>query len=187
MFDRISFTLISAVIAITVIAFAKPKTNELETDTTIAALAGGPFNETSRRSTTSSNEQDSLDLDSVLISVADPLVIQAGEAIRNAFNSQRKTKCTSMKRYNSRGAIQYAKKLVQSNGTVLYTMEIVLGNDAIFARVALLPNQAVISSKFHLILSIPGPCEGEVREQLAISALGTQTPALAKAVVSRRN
>jgi hypothetical protein len=172
MFHRIGLTLISAAIAIiTVIALARNKSTDLETDLPVPALLGSPYNQSSRRTSKSLSEQDSLDLASVLISVADPLVIQAGEAVRNAFNAQRKATCSSIGLYNTRGAIQYAKKAVQSNGTVLYTMEIVLGDDAIFARVALLPNK--VGAKFQLILSIPGPCESGVQEQLALSALGT--------------
>ena len=174
MFHRIGLTLISAAIAIiTVIAFARNKPADLETDLPVPALLGKPYNQSSRRTSKSLSEQDSLDLASVLISVADPLVIQAGEAVRNAFNAQRKATCSSIGLHNTRGAIQYAKKAVQSNGTVLYTMEIVFGDDAIFARVALLPNK--VGAKFQLILSIPqaGPCESGVQEQLALSALGT--------------
>jgi hypothetical protein len=116
MYHRIGFTLISVTITIiTVIALSKNKTNDAETDLCLDA----PCNASSRRSSTSLDEQDSLDLDSVLISAADPLVIQAGEAIRNEINAQRKVVCASMDLYKTRGAIQYAKKAVQSNGTVL--------------------------------------------------------------------
>ncbi len=172
MLDRIGFTLISAAIAITVIAFARNKTPDLKTDLSIAALPGGLYNTSiARRASASLYEQDTLDRESVLISVADPLVIRAGEYIRNAFNAQRKKTCKSMKLYNSRGVIQYAKKAVETDGTVLYTLEIVFDNAAVFARVALLPNNA--DAKFNLVLSIPSPCDGEIQEQLAVSSLGT--------------
>jgi hypothetical protein len=173
MIDRIGFALISALITITVIAFAKSKATDLKTGMSIAALSGWPQNTTSRQSTPSRYGQDSLDLESVIISVADPLVVQTGETIRNTFNAQRKAACPSLELYSTRGAIQYAKKAVQSNGTILYTMEIVFGDEAIFARVALLPDNN--GAKFQMILSVPGPCEGGVQEQLAISALGTLT------------
>ena len=68
------------------------------------------------------------------------------------------------------GAVQYAKKAVALNGTVLYTLEIVFETNAVLGRVALLPNK--FGPKFQVIFSIPDPCEGEIQEQLAVSALG---------------
>ena len=162
---RVGFALICAAIAITIIACSKNNTT---------ALNSGHFSPSlpieSRRSIPSQYEQDSLDLNSVLVSVADPLVIQAGEAIRNAFNAQRQSSCASLGLYGTKGAVQYAKKAVASDGTVLYTLEVVFDTSAVFARVALLPS--VVGAKFQVIFSIPGPCEGEMQEQLAVSALG---------------
>ena len=106
-----------------------------------------------------------------MVSAADPLVLQAGEAVRQAFNAQRKTECTSLDPYNTSGAIQYAKRSKDSNETVFYTLEIVLGGDAVFARVAMHPRSP--GSKFQLISSFPGPCEYGVQDQLAVSAHGT--------------
>jgi hypothetical protein len=163
---RVGFAVISAAIAITIFASAKSNTaivQSVHSATTIHA--------SSRRSIPSQYEQDSLDLNSVLVSVADPLVVQAGEAIRNAINAQRTTACSSMDLYITRGAIQYAKKAVALNGTVLYTLEIVFDTNAVLGRVALLPNN--VGSKFQVIFSIPGACDGEIQEQLAVSALGT--------------
>jgi hypothetical protein len=168
MIDRIGFTLISTAIAVTMIAFARNKTHDLHTDLfTTDSL--GPYN-TSRRAVASLYEQDSVDRDSVFVSVADPLVIQAAEAVRNAFNAQRTASCASLGYFNARGATQYAKKAYESNGTTLYTLEIVFGDSAVFARVALQPKSS--GTRFQLIFSIPGPCEDGVREQLAVSALG---------------
>jgi hypothetical protein len=111
-----------------------------------------------------------LDLKSIFTSVADPLVIQAGEAVRNEFNTVRKTSCVSMGHYTTQGTIQYAKKAVALDGTTLYSLEIVFGTSAVFARVTLLPLN--VGKKFQVILSTPGPCEGEIQEQLAVSSLG---------------
>ncbi len=151
------------------IAFARNNAHD-HTDLSTTDRLGGPYN-ASRRSIPSLYEQDSVDLNSVLISVAEPLVIQAAEAVRNAFNTQRKTACASLGYFNARGDIQYAKKADESNGTTLYTLEIVFGDSAVFAQVVLLPSN--LNAKFQLISSIPGPCEDGVREQLAVSALGT--------------
>ena len=175
MINRIGFTLISAAIAVTMIAFARNTTHDLHTDLSNVDLLSGPYN-ASRRLIPSLYEQDSVDRNSVLVSVADPLVIQAAEAIRNAFNSQRTMSCASLGYYNVRGVIQYAKKTDASNGTTLYTLEVVFGDSPVFARVAMQP--ASLNAKFQLIFSIPGPCEGGVREQLAVSAQGAQMCAL---------
>jgi hypothetical protein len=175
MVARVGFALISAAIAITIIAYAKSKTAALKSDDSAESLPTS-----SRRSIPSQYEQDALDLSSILVSAADPLVVQAGEAIRNAFNAQRTTVCASMKLYSAVGAIQYAKKAVALNGTVLYTLEIVFGTNAVLARVALRQNN--VGAKFQVIFSIPGPCEGRIQEQLAVSALGKTMPCLMKSI-----
>lgn len=164
-------TFFIATIAITVFAYARNKTDGIDSNHTTALLEM-PY-DTSRRSTPSIYEQDLLDPDSIPVSLADPLAVQAGEAIRNAFNAQRSITCPSMNLYNSRGDIQYVKKIEESNGTVMFTLEIVFDEDVVFARVALLPNN--LGSTFQLIISTPGPCESGVQEQLAVSARGTQT------------
>jgi hypothetical protein len=133
----------------------------------------------SRRSVPSLNEQDLLDADSAQVSLADPLAVQAGEAIRSAFNAHRAAVCPSMDLYNTRGDIQYAKKQVESNGTVMYSLEIDFESNrsnVVFARVALLP--VSLDLKFQLIFSAPGPCDSGIQEQLAVSARGTRTKAL---------
>jgi hypothetical protein len=130
----------------------------------------------SRRSVPSLNQQDLLDAVSAQVSLADPLAVQACEAIRSAINAQRAAVCPSMDPYSTRGDIQYAKKQVESNGTVMYTMEIDFESDVVFARVALLPSS--LDLRFQLIFSAPGPCESGVQEQLAVSARGTRIKAL---------
>jgi hypothetical protein len=168
------FTLITAAIVITIFAHARNQTDSVNSDHTTALLKM-PYG-TSRRSTPSIYEQDLLDSDSVQVSLADPLAVQAGEAIRNSFNAQRATTCPSINLYNTRGDIQYVKKLEESNGTVMYTLEIVFDEDVVFARVALLPKN--LGSKFELIISTPGPCESGVQEQLAVSVRGTRARSL---------
>jgi hypothetical protein len=170
MIDRIGFTLISAAIAITVIAFARNKTGDFNAAQVSKVDIPG---RSSRRSTQSLIGNDSRDRNSVLISAADPLVLQAGEAIRLAFNAQRATACPSISPYSTRGAIQYAKKAAETNGTFLYTLEIVFGGEAVYARVMMIPKNP--SAKFRLVFSIPGPCEVGVEEQLAVSANGMYT------------
>ncbi len=38
--------------------------------------------------------------------------------------------------YNTRGSIHYAKKAEETNGTTLYTLEIIFGGDVVFAQVS---------------------------------------------------
>ena len=116
-------------------------------------------------------DQDSLDLRSVPVSVADPLIVQAGGAIRTAFNIERNKTCPSKKIYKVQGAIQYARKAVASNGTFLYTLEVSFNDEVVFARVAMSPKK--VGTRFQLIFSIPGPCEDRPQDQLAVSSLGT--------------
>ena len=166
MIDRIGFTLISAVITITLVSIARDRTINFNDGLSTAVIPGGSF-DSSRRSI---YEPDLLDNTSILVSSADPLVLQAGEVIRNAFNSQRTAACASINLYNARGTVQYAKR-AEMNGTVYYTLEVAFGGEVVFSRVKLLPKS--LSAKFQLIFSIPGPCESGVQEQLAVSAFGT--------------
>jgi hypothetical protein len=100
------------------------------------------------------------------------LVLRAGETVRNTFNTQRRADCPSIGAYNKSGAVQYAKKAVETNGTVLYTLEIVLGSTAVYARVALQPSTKNATACFQLLVSTPGPCDNKASDQLAVSALG---------------
>ncbi len=113
---------------------------------------------------------DSLDVRTVSVSISDPLIVQAEAAIRNAFRIERNKSCASKNLY-VQGGIQYARKAAALNGTVLYTLEVSYDDEVVFARVSMLSN--AVGTRFQLIYSIPGPCEGGPQEQLAVSALGT--------------
>ena len=78
-----------------------------------------------------------------------------------------------MNLYISRGDILYIKKAKALNGTDIYALEINFGDDAVFARVALLPDK--VGSEFQQIFNFPNR---GVQEQLALSARGVQTQAL---------
>jgi hypothetical protein len=131
----------------------------------------GTFNAgAARRSMPNLLDQDSVDVRSVSVSISDPLIVQAEGAIRTAFNIERNKTCASKNMY-VQGAIQYARKELALNGTVLYTLEVNYDDEVVFARVAMLPNP--VGARFQLIFSIPAPCEGGPQDQLAVSALGT--------------
>ena len=156
-----------AVLAITGIAYTRRHDEDLKSHVVIGTFDGGA----ARRSIPNLFDQDSLDLRSVPVTISDPLVVQAGEAIRSAFNIERNQTCTSKALYAVQGVIQYARKAQALNGTAQYTLEVDFGDEVVFARVAMQPN--TVGARFELIFSIPGPCKGEQQDQLAVSALGT--------------
>ena len=175
MWSRIGvLTMLCTAVAVTLMAYARSKAGTLTE--TFPAPREIP-NESPRRSSLS--ESDLLDQLSVAVSVADPLVLRAGEAVRNTFNNQRRANCPSMGTYNKSGSVQYAKKAIETNGTALYTLEVVLGRTAVYARVALQPSTKNTTAYFQLLLSIPAPCEAEAPDQLAVSALGVCAHAIA--------
>ncbi len=117
-------------------------------------------------------DPDSLDRRSISVLISDPLVVQAEKAIRTAFNIERNKTCASKNISDVPGEIQYARKAMALNGTVLYTLEVNVDDEVVLARLAMLPNK--VSTEFQLIFSVPGPCDGTLQDQLAVSALGTQ-------------
>jgi hypothetical protein len=164
----VSIVLIAA-LAITGIAYARSPD-----DDGVNHQSKGTFDgSASRRSMPNLFDEDSLDL----MSVSDPLIVQAEEAIRTAFNIERNKTCASKNHYGVPGAIQYARKEVALNGTVMYTLEVNFDDDVVLARVAMLPN--TVGKQFQLNFSIPGPCDDGPQDQLAVSALGTYNHILA--------
>jgi hypothetical protein len=170
MWSRIGvLTMLCTTVAVTLMAYARSN-SDAHTHQALATPREIPKD--ARRFTSRFSEGDLLDQLSVPVSVADPLVLRAGEAVRNAFNAQRRAACPSIGTYNKLGAIQYAKKAVETNGTAMYTLEIVFGSSAVYSRVALQPTTKNAAAYFQLILSTPGPCEVDAPDQLAVSALG---------------
>jgi hypothetical protein len=109
-----------------------------------------------------------------MVPVDDPYVLNAEKFIRNATNAQRLTYCSNMALYDQIGTVQAAKKRVDENSTVHYTIEVSYGNSTVFSRILMLPDTRNGSNPFfELIISIPGPCENELQDQLAVSSQGT--------------
>jgi hypothetical protein len=108
-----------------------------------------------------------------MVPLDDPKVLQAGEVIRNETNSQRLKNCAHMMLFDQVGIIQSAKKGIELNGTVLYTIEVSFGNSTIFARISIFFD-ARQSANLHFEIKtiIPGPCENELQNQLAVSSQG---------------
>ena len=123
-----------------------------------------------------------------LIPVDDPYALRAAEALRMNFNAARLINCPATKTYDVPGKVQYAKRGMVGDGKSQYKLEVVFGNDVVFARLAHLgeSRQTVdpstimalddtdnLNGRFQLMTSTPGPCEDAVPEQLAVSASGS--------------
>jgi hypothetical protein len=123
----------------------------------------------------------------VAVSIDAPEVKQAAEALRINFNAERVAKCPAMRSYDEPGTVKYAKHGIAEDGKSQYRLEVVFGNDVVFARIAHLPrsDQLVdptmqaqlgdtdnLNGRFLLVSSVPAPCEDGVPEQLAVSAEG---------------
>jgi hypothetical protein len=122
-----------------------------------------------------------------IVPVDDFHALRAAEALRMNFNAARLANCPATRSYDEPGKIQYAKRGMVGNGLSQYKLEVVFGNDVIFARLAHLDESAQtvdpstlmalndtdnLNGRFQLMSSIPGPCEDAVPEQLAISVAG---------------
>ena len=123
----------------------------------------------------------------------DPLVERAAEAVRINFNSERLAKCPALKAYDTPGKIEYAKRGMAADGSGQYKLEVVFGNDVVYARIAHLPERKQtidptvqsalddpdnLAGQFSLVSSVPHPCDDAVPEQLAVSAAGSTCPIL---------
>ena len=123
----------------------------------------------------------------VTVPIDDPRVELAAEALRINFNSARLAGCPATQPYSAPGAIRYARRGMSADGKSQYRLEVVFGSDAVFARIAHLPEgrQVIdpttqaqlddsdnLNGRFVLMTSTPGPCDDAVGEQLAVSATG---------------
>mmetsp|Transcript_41868 Transcript_41868/g.87501 ORF Transcript_41868/g.87501 Transcript_41868/m.87501 type:complete len:192 (-) Transcript_41868:9-584(-) len=164
-FARVGISIVViAALAITGISYSRRRDADLKPHQMTGTFNGGA----ARRSMPNLLDQDSLGVRSVSVSISDPLIVQAEAAIRTAFNIERNKTCASKNLY-AQGGVQYARKAMASNGTVIYTLEVNYDDEVVFARVGMLP----VGTRFQLISSIPGPCDGGPQDQLAVSALGT--------------
>jgi hypothetical protein len=108
------------------------------------------------------------------VAVDDPMTMQAVEALRDSFNIQRRVSCSCAAQYDKPGVIQFAKRSITRNGSVIFTFEVVFGNDSVFARISTRSERTDLDGgqKFQVVSSVPGPCEIEPQQQLAISSRG---------------
>jgi hypothetical protein len=108
------------------------------------------------------------------VAIDDPMAMQAVEALRESFNIQRRVSCSSTAQYDKPGVIQFAKRSITRNGSASFTVEVVFGNDSVFARISTCAERTDLDGgqKFQVVASVPGPCEIEPQQQLAISSRG---------------
>ena len=121
------------------------------------------------------------------VPIDDPDVELAAEALRINFNSARLANCPATQPYSTPGTIKYAKKGLSADGKSQYRLEVVFGSDAVFARIAHLPesHQVIdpttqaqlgdtdnLNGRFVLMSSTPGPCDNAIGEQIAVSETG---------------
>jgi hypothetical protein len=102
--------------------------------------------------------------------VNDPEVIEVEKSFRKSFNELRRKNCASFKVYNIQGRIQFAKRSMGKAGLVQYDLEVVFGNETVFARIS--KGKRADKSSFELVSSVPAPCDDGVDDQIAISSAG---------------
>ena len=160
-----------------------PAGSSLDCDAPLASLATSAYGN-SNGYIARSTETDAM----VLLPVDDPKVLRAAEALRIAFNSQRRQNCPALRPYDQPGKIKYAKRGMGDEGLGIYKIEVVFSdNDVVLGRVGHLPRsqqlvdpeaQAALNDtrnldgRFELLSSVPGPCDNGIPEQLAVSATG---------------
>ena len=105
----------------------------------------------------------------LMIPVKDPAVIEAEKFLRQAFNIKRQATCASIKSYDAPGSVQFAKISTGKGGAVRYRLEVVYGNETVFARIA---SKGAAINTFVLVSSIPSPCDGGLEGQPAVSFAG---------------
>jgi hypothetical protein len=127
------------------------------------------------------------------VPVDDPNVARAVEALRLSFNADRLAKCPATRAYDEPGRVVYAKRGLAADGKSQYRLEVVFGNDVVFARIVHLAKSeqmvdpasqqelsdpSNLNGRFALLTSTPGACDSAVAEQLAVSAEGVPASAL---------
>jgi hypothetical protein len=105
----------------------------------------------------------------VMMPVKNPAVIEAEIFLRKSINVKRQSTCASFKSYNSPGYVQFAKMSTGKRGAVKYSLEVVYGNETVFARIA---SKEAAKNKFELVSCIPSPCDGGLEGRPAVSFAG---------------
>ena len=101
------------------------------------------------------------------------LVQRAVDAVRASLNSQRLQQCPTVTLFRTSYVTYSKKRGVRLKNTHQYFMEITFDEVAVFfAVIERTWNASDDTDKFVLISSVPGPCELEFDQQLAVSMKG---------------
>jgi len=129
------------------------------------------------------SDTDALDI----VPVDDPRVIQASSALAQYINSNRASDCPTKTAVadDATKTIVYAKRGMGDGGRGQYRLEVLFGNEVVFARIAHLTkdDQLVDPSnkqddpnnydgRYAVVTVTPDPCGDAVADQLAVSATG---------------
>lgn len=106
----------------------------------------------------------------------DPSVAAAAKAVQNYINTVRSAHCSSLPSYAQTPVVQSAKRTFISNHYFFFEFEMSFGSntssDVFFAKTRL--SELNSSDIFENISCTPEPCDTEVTDKLAISALGVK-------------
>ena len=98
---------------------------------------------------------------------------QAAEAVRRSLNFQRLFQCPNVAPYNAMRDIKYARREKQETKSNPYAMEVSFDElTAVFVLVERTWSLNETADAFKLISSVPGPCDHDLSEQLAVSKTG---------------
>jgi hypothetical protein len=97
--------------------------------------------------------------------VNDPEVIEVEKFLRESFNEERRLNCASLKVHKEHGHIQFVKRSMGKEGVVQYDLEVVFGEETVFASMQAKPS-------FQIVSSVPAPCDDGVKDEIAVSLGG---------------
>ena len=115
-----------------------------------------------------------------LITVDPSFVNQAEAEIHSWLNTERKKNCKELKTYHDSGKVNFAMQNF-SNRMQQFLVEVKYGQEIFFARIALVhPKENKNNNKkFKLEELVPGPCDKDYKNGLAVTAEGTDSSAVA--------
>ena len=107
------------------------------------------------------------------LALEDKLAQRAVDAVRASLNSQRLQQCPTVTPFSTSYVTYLKKRGVRLKNTQQYFIEITFDDVAVFfAVIERTWNASGDTEKFVLISSVPGPCELEFDQQLAVSMKG---------------
>ena len=128
------------------------------------------------------------EMDSLAVTpINEPSVLEAAEAFRLHINQARSENCKALPAVTGDLKVIYAKAGLASEGSTEYRIEVALGGDVFFARIARLPkfHQLIdpfdrlkfndtdnLLGRFRIMSCVPAPCSTAAVDQLAVSASG---------------